>query len=452
MNYKLSYYTEFSDPIGKNQNHRMGYAVRSGASFIINNNIYNNLVNGELESISTDIFAQLKDHEFVVPKEQDEFLYVKRMFYLKRSRENDTLYFVIHPFAGCQLNCHYCGQKHQQSMLSDGDIPHIIDRVLDKLRKKPYKVLKIGWFGGEPIIGIALIKKITPLLRDIANQYNCKYVSKIVTNGQLLSKDKFICLIENGVTKFEITIDGPRNIHDQRRITKTGQGSFDDIIDNLQVITSSKIFIDNKKDIAISIRTNVDSDNYKQALKIPTILEEKGILKNLALYYFAPVYSWGNDADKNSLHLKDFSKLQVELMAMLMKKGLQYGIMPANQYEWNCIMHNEDNEVIDANGDISCCTEVSYVPLYNQSKYYLGNIRSENIEGFNQRPLSLFYKKIFTENSPCITCKVLPLCGGSCIKQINENRYKCTPLKYNLKDRLLLLFYSNKDKYELSKL
>jgi uncharacterized protein len=451
MSYKLSYYTEFSDPFGKDKSHRMGYAVRSGVSYVFNNSVYNSLVNGKFEKINEGIFNELCDNEFIVPANQDEFRYVEQQFHKKSSEQSDTLYFVIHPFAGCQLNCHYCGQKHQSSALNDEDIPNILARVTTKIEKKPYKILKIGWFGGEPVIGIEFIKKLTPFLRAIAEQHNCRYVSKMVTNGQLLTAGKFATLFENGVTKFEITIDGPKEIHDKRRITKTGYGSFDDIIHNLYNITSSKLFLDNKDEIEISVRTNVDSENYQQVLTIPAILEEKGILEHLSMYYFAPVYSWGNDADKKSLQLEDFSKLQIELMIKLMKKGRKDGILPKRQYDWDCVMHKEDSEVIDANGDISCCTEVSYVPVYNDSEYYLGNINKPEINGFAQRPLKLFYQRVFNENSPCNGCKVLPICGGSCTKQINENRYNCTPVKYNLKERLLLLFYSDKEKYSLTK-
>lgn len=443
MRYKLSYYSEFSDSVSA-KDVRVVHSTRTGRSLLIDPVIFEQLTSGQIGSIEASMLEMLKDAEIVVDADEDELEIVKQRFLESKSKPSDVLSFVIHPVAGCQLDCSYCGQRHQTERLNVEDYDKILARMTEKIERRKYRELHICWFGGEPILGKNAIEELTVLFRSLASKHQCSYSAKMVTNGQYLTLANFEKLCELGIRKFEITLDGPKEIHDIRRITKTGQGSFDDIIGNLETIVKSDLYKVVRESVEIVVRTNVDQNNYRHVMSLVDILLERGILLQISNFYFAPVYSWGNDAHLVSLEPQVFADLEVELGCRLLKLGMKNSYLGGRRYRWNCVIHHEEAEVIDATGSVSCCTEVSYVKQYNSSDYYVGRLGKAFESAV--RPTQNFYDGFF-KNEECRKCKVLPLCGGGCVKQFNEGNMKCYPLKHNLKDMLLLHLYSNKDLY-----
>jgi uncharacterized protein len=95
-------------------------------------------------------------------------------------------------------------------------------------------------------------------------------------------------------------------------------------------------------------------------------------------------------------------------------------------------------EVVDAYGNIYNCTEVPYVPVYENSDYKLGNLNSTEL--LKPRVFSNFNQRILNNKLPCSTCNMLPVCGGSCPKQWEEGNVPCPSAKHNI-DQKLLLYY-----------
>lgn len=108
---------------------------------------------------------------------------------------------------------------------------------------------------------------------------NIKFISSMVTNGYLLSRENAIILKEIGVKRVQITLDGSKESHDKRRILLNGEGSFNKIIDNIK----------NCYDLLdINIRVNLDKRNSNEYIEVLEELE-KANLKNKVSIYIAPV-------------------------------------------------------------------------------------------------------------------------------------------------------------------
>ena len=122
------------------------------------------------------------------------------------------------------------GQEHRD---------RFVERARTKLENGNYEVLEIGWFGGEPLLGMKTIRDLAPRLRALANEFDCHYESKVVTNGVALVPSIASELVEQlGVGHIEVTIDGTQEFHDRRRGTKTGRGTFGRIFDNVVALAS----------------------------------------------------------------------------------------------------------------------------------------------------------------------------------------------------------------------
>ncbi len=111
----------------------------------------------------------------------------------------------------------------------------LISRIKNKLRAHKYSELEIGWFGGEPLLGISVIDKLSPELSRIARDNNCNYRARIVTNGlKLTDQIASRLILQHHVRSIEVTLDGTAPFHDLRRCTKNKRlPTFQAILNNV---------------------------------------------------------------------------------------------------------------------------------------------------------------------------------------------------------------------------
>ena len=355
MNLKLSQYhvvtQAFFDQIEESVK-RIIYSTRSGDIRVIDEGSWQIVTTGKFEQLPSDILSELAEIKLLVPREENELETI-----IKENNqvinENDSLYEVIQPTAYCQLGCHYCGQEHTPKLLSEENQERLLKRIRTKLETKKFKTLSIGWFGAEPLVGLSVIRKITPQLQALAKEFNCSYRAKIVTNGLALT-DKTATEIVNelGVQSIEITLDGTAAFHNARRHQKSGLPTFEKIFSN--VVSLAKR---DDLDVYLSIRCNVDRQNYQSVSELLRILAEKGLQERIS-FYVAPIHSWGNDAHLGSLSAQEFANWEIKWYSEMIQLGFQPGLLPQRR-PIVCMAVRPQAELVDASGNIFNCSEVS---------------------------------------------------------------------------------------------
>lgn len=79
---------------------------------------------------------------------------------------------------------------------------------------------KFNWYhSGEPLLAMDIIESMSVRIMEICKKAKRKYISDITTNGYLLSLDVFRKLLDLNVIEYQITIDGPKEIHDAKKAT-----------------------------------------------------------------------------------------------------------------------------------------------------------------------------------------------------------------------------------------
>lgn len=443
MNYKLSKYLVFSEPIIQNK-FRLVYSTRSTTMLLINVDLYQKLLDGFFDLIEKKSFEEILNLQIAVPFDFDE---LSSIIQENKSviRDETLLYQVIAPSANCQLGCGYCGQVHTKNNLDERLNDKLIERITKNLNAKNHKQLLIGWFGAEPLMGLKNIKELSLRLKKLAHDHNCSYSAKMVTNGLSLKKNIFYDLVENyNVKGFEITLDGTEEHHDIRRHTKLKEKTFNLIFKNLKEIVSDPRF--ELLNCSIKIRCNVDESNYKSTFDLIELLSSENILNKIS-FYTAPIHSWGNDAHLNSLSLNDYSKFQIEEYLFLMGKNHSFTILPSIKTNIVCTSLHDNAEVFDADGNVYNCTEISQVPAYKEENTFtLGKLYDSSYTN-EERSYSNWNDDILNGEVPCTNCRILPICGGACPKLWKEGISPCPPIKYNIEDRLLLEFSKRKNDY-----
>ena len=187
----------------------------------------------------------------------------------------------------CNLQCKYCGygdlysgyDERTNKSLEWETAKVLIDFFINKWTEGNYpsvgKPIAIGFYGGEPLLNIKLIKKIIQYLEANAPE-KILFQYHMTTNGMLIDKNVDY-LIEKEIN-IAISLDGDKKSQ-MYRVNKRGENSFEKVTQNIQIIIDKAPEYFTKYVHFISVLHNKNSMqliiNYFKSKynKIPTILE-----------------------------------------------------------------------------------------------------------------------------------------------------------------------------------
>ena len=343
----------------------------------------------------------LIDNEFVIKDDIDE----ENNYMTALQNEHHSFgHLSVHilPTTACNFNCIYCYQSgiERHHFLSPEKIDKIICYLENHIRKNPY--LKTATFilhGGEPTVNWKVVPDLMNKLDHLAKAYHINYRTQIVTNGYLLTEEKSRLLSQYHWQRLQVTIDGPEEIHNSRRLLNTKKGSYSQIIKNLKYIQDNDLIED------ISIRLNFDNTNYQDIINyLPKLKEIFGTEHiKLSLGYISDTYK-NTEAENfiSSNILKDQD--MVEAYCKLYKAAIEVGFEMPDLFmlEGMCTAKLDNAFVISPNGDIfKCLSGVG-------RKEFVESTLDENKKLDNYLYLEL-YKKCFEKK-----CKFIPLCNSGC--------------------------------------
>ena len=455
MNYKISRYhihTNLNAEKGESSK-KIIYSTRTGKSILVSANLFKRIMDCDLDNIPDSLLSQLFNLELIVPKDDDEFSQI-----LQQNKESDkdqtTLGITIQPTANCQLGCNYCGQIHTKQNASEEVVNLIISRIHEKLlSNKKFKALYITWYGGEPLLAYSQIKAMSTQLMKICNELGIVYEASMITNGLSFKPHVFKELyLQYNVRTFQITIDGTREHHDFRRITKEGLKTFDIIFSNILKV-SNLDFYKKYNDTPVAIRMNIDRTNYESVTSMIDMMADNN-LSDKVMLSFSPVENWGDvkEGTNNGLTKNIFGQLEIEWTIYAYNKGFNMpNLLPKRIYQ-PCMAVRKDSEVYDALGNIYPCYEFPYTPKYTTSEYTIGNLK-ESSETYNHQVKTRdWFDQVDTGNiATCKQCNLFPICGGGCVKHWYIGERGCPMFKFNFEERLLLSYIHNKNLSSIDK-
>jgi len=435
--------TEMLEDVGI-PNKRIIFSTRTATSILIDEKKYQLALNNSFNKIDSSLFTVLKEKGFLVPLEENEYFQVISKNNEKKN-ESEYLSMTIQPTANCQLGCHYCGQIHTKDYANDKVIDKYYERIDYLLKQNQnYKGISITWYGGEPLTGLTSVKKTSEKLIQLCKKRRLDYISDIITNGLSLKPKIFETLVKDcKITDYQITIDGIAESHDKRRMTKSGEPTFDIIMQNIIDVTNTKIY--SKYNCRITIRINIDKTNYQFVEPLIHFIKEKNLQGKVSVYFATIVDFGSNNAGKVSLGKDFFAKKEIEWLYLCYEKGIDVNILPERVYSV-CMVENKDSEVYDAFGNIYACWEFPYDKEYSKGNSLIGNLFNPK-ETYNTNATLRDWSEVLDSGKTwCKTCLHLPICGGGCPKSWHEGKPACPTFKFNYKDKLLLDYYVRKTK------
>lgn len=185
------------------------------------------------EHISEESLSYLIERGYTYRTPYDEETALKKGFEkFKEMEKQSNLRFVIIPTYQCNSRCSYCfiGDAIGQENLITLETMDAAFSAMDKLAEERGKgcTRQLSLFGGEPLMDTPSQKRIVE--RILSKGLERNFLTDVVSNGfDLVHYAKL--LKEYRVSKVQVTFDGLRNYHNERRRAVDGKGSsFDRIV------------------------------------------------------------------------------------------------------------------------------------------------------------------------------------------------------------------------------
>ncbi|MFL0409736.1 radical SAM protein [Microbacterium paludicola] len=388
---------------------------------------------GQIDSIPPEIVHALRERRVLVHDSEAERARVLEQLSVG---ENDTTHrtFVLLPTSYCNMGCSYCGQEHTKGRLGEDHRSRIMHRVHAAITDPQTRSLHIAWFGAEPMMAYAEILDMSRSFTELAEAHGVEYTSKITTNGALLTSRKLAVLVsECRINRLDITIDGPKHIHDVHRPLKSGRGSFEDIVETLTVAAADPAYAD----VQFVLRTNIDRHNVDFVYEYLSGMAERGLTDARFIYQLAPIHSWGNDISELAQGA-DVAEREAAWFRQMDDLGLNHKILPAELAKSTCVASHIGSEVLDQFGRVYSCTEQPLVPRDIRTTMLT---TASALAKTARRPRGSYDSRsaVITEGAfPCKHCSLLPLCGGGCPKRWQEGDVACPSMRRNIGERLTI--------------
>jgi uncharacterized protein len=329
--------------------------------------------------------------------------------------------FVKPTGALCNLGCRYCYYLDKDKLYPENEafqMPADIleDYIVQHIEASPDEDITFSWHGGEPtLLGLEYFRAIVEIQRR-HQPPNKRIINGIQTNGTLLDDEWCVFLAKEGFS-VGLSLDGPREMHDQFRVTKDGKPTFDQSMMGYSLLQKHGVYTDILCVVnAHNVRNPLDVYRFFKRInaKYITFLPCVDPLPGSELS--VPPEAWGEFlcAVFDEWVEKDIGEVKVQVFEEALRTAF-------NQEHSLCIFRSTcgDIPVLEHNGDLYSCDH------YVDPEHLVGNLKEatllELLESPGQRAFG--EAKLSTLPRYCRDCRVLALCNGECPK----NRFIKTP-------------------------
>lgn len=388
---------------------------------------------GEVDTID-EAAVNLLERRYAVFDGFDELAAVERDYTASRL-DMKGLQITVCTTLYCNFACGYCFQG--QVKPSNKMTVEVRDAIEEYVRQAlPVGGrLSICWYGGEPLMGQDALFDLAERFEKIRIEKKASKTGFIVTNGYLLTPEIANELVATGVSLAQVTLDGPKTMHDERRPLLSGRGSYERILENLVAVTEST-------QLNIAIRVNVDMENREAVYQMLEDLASRGLGRHKRLsVYFAPVEATTLDCtscESSTLQKEEYAAFEVAIAREAYRLGLS-ATPPGSKFMGLCQAVRPRAIVVTPTGDVHKCWET-----VNQPELRHGTI-FDMVEAERSAVAARWRSWTPFDNDICRDCRLLPMCAGACAfktvhsdQQAGEAALPCPSWKFNFAEKMFL--------------
>jgi len=441
------------DPVELSKHNIFSAIHQSDEYFLVN------LLSGNADILSPVEARRLLDHEvttdpeyiekgYVVDPLEEAKTYRRKYLDFIDTRDTDEIQLFFVPTYTCNFSCSYC---YQDGYLKAGqeNVADITAAFFSYIRKtfgnrKKYVTL----FGGEPLLAGVKNREFLESFVELCREDSLDLA--VVTNGYTL--EEYVPLLSRaGIREIQVTLDGPENVHNQRRPMKGGKETFGAIVRGIDAALAANL--------PVNLRVVIDKENLAALPELAQFAVNKGWTRaagfktqfgrNYELHYcqlqqsklysrielYRDLYRLINDHPV----VLEFHRPAYSVSKFLFENGELpaplFDSCPGCKTEW----------AFDYTGKIFSCTATVGKPGEELGTFYPeSRLKTDLVEEWQQRDVLSI--------SGCGNCNLRLACGGGCAsvaynKANTLHAPDCRPVKELLE--LGISLYSNLDKKDL---
>jgi len=394
-----------------------------------------------LDESDKEIYNELVKGGFLV---DDNFNYAEssQLDFLATTYRFDSLILTILPTLFCNCNCTYCYENNKKIRMSNLVEEAIINYVEIVIKNNKIKGFYVNWYGGEPLLEYDLIVRLSEKFLDICKKNGVSYAAEMISNCLLLSKDKAVNLKSLGVNKIQVSYDGPKNLHNKKRISLNNEGTFDAITQN--ILNCLGI-------IPFSVRVNIDKEAMENIDQLFVDLRPLANKQGLGLYpgrISSTVTTTCANIENQCVDVKEFARFFPYFYEKAIQSGFALSWYPTPRIG-GCCATSPSAMVVQPDGNLCRCWS-----QVGEEKEAFGNILNKAILTKPENYYKWIYFNPYHDEN-CVDCKYFPLCKSGCpasnitattdYMSRNVKADKCSVSKYNINEMLLLTYKVKKN-------
>ena len=317
--------------------------------------------------------------------------------------------------SNCNIDCRYCFYKDRAPEFGRGK-QRMSDEVLTRLVKDymtlNFPVVGFAWQGGEPtLMGVEFFQRAVELQKKYGSSGQ-EVSNTLQTNGVLLD-DNWCRFLHENKFLLGISIDGPKEFHDQYRLDHSASGTFDRVISGIenckkhQVEFSALVLLNNKNVEHPETLFNFLIENELNYIQFIPCVETEPATNKIAVFSITPkqygdflcrLFDLWYEYGPEKLNIREFDSLVTYFVL---------GKHTICAYSKQCAGF----VVIEHTGDAFCCE------FFVEPKWRLGNIMETPLEKLAASSI----KRTFARDkqnlcNKCLLCSHLDICRGGCMK------------------------------------
>ena len=306
--------------------------------------------------------------------------------------DSRSLELILFPTEQCNFRCVYCYEDFKLGQMSQSVVLGI--KALIQHRIPNLQVLTISWFGGEPLLGLRAIEDISEHIVSLVRQHpQVHYTAGMTTNAYLLSLTTASRLVSLGINKFQVSLDGEKELHDATRRRADGGSSFDRIWGNLLAFRDSDLVAD------ILLRVHLSAENLVSVEALLQQIDETFGGDRRFRVFLKPIGKWGGANDES---LPVLASGQTNDVIARLGQSLHRVRLTNTETEAEhslCYASKANSFAIRSDGSIAKCTVALADP-----RNRVGQISEDGKIVFDQDKLGLWLHGLETGNPQDLAC------------------------------------------------
>jgi uncharacterized protein len=369
-----------------------------------------------------ELFERLERTGHIITKENSGRVFAELSGWLQGTYDGPGLHIVV-PTRRCNLNCTYCHMFPQpvDASRDNTDLqPETIPYIAQFIMSSPRPTITVEFQGGEPFLNFPAIVQMISEINGLNRNLGKKVIFDIVTNLMVVNDEQLRYCSDNPI-HLSYSLNGPQQLHDLFRITRSGRGSHDVVSRKIERIKQAFPGLLASYPLCV-----ITEDNMSQLIVLAEYYFDLGfrelgliLLKNL-----------GNAKNRVKFDMRSFVPYYLDLLNFIYNKNksasadffseriakvaLQKIVSSTNPLfvDWrnpigyfsNCVVYDTDGEILPVDEARSL-----------RDIFSLGNVRTTSYEELIKKPSTFqtINLSIRDRDAICRECTYNPYCGVS---------------------------------------